>query len=282
MFSRLPYYARIIAECATVLDAIIFVCVMKPSAFHSLCTIPLISATVDIRNTILRDCGRGSLERWGDDGEGGGTQRWIRRRRKEKNDWRRERRGERRKKRAWLGVIANADGYEAKADGVSDWLLSPALRDRYKASTELSPHFRWQRMIETCQLAGVNINVIQAVSSHLDPSVCASPFILDNAITPVNKYCPALVIMRRDRWDISSAVGVFFFFFFPCPPRCFSAISSQQRGEFSPAPSFRTGGISADPSGNKSGLWLRLSSSVKYQEPNDIWQYAGCKLARMC
>lgn len=73
MFSRLPYYAGIIAECATVLDAIIFVCVMKPSAFHSLCTIPLISATVDIRNTILRDCGRGSLERWGDDGgEGGG------------------------------------------------------------------------------------------------------------------------------------------------------------------------------------------------------------------
>lgn len=67
MFSMLPYYAGIIAECATVLDAIIFVCVMKPSAFHSLCTIPLISATVDIRKTILRDCGRGSLERRRDD-----------------------------------------------------------------------------------------------------------------------------------------------------------------------------------------------------------------------
>lgn len=75
MFSMLPYYAGIIAECATVLDAIIFVCVMKPSAFHSLCTIPLISATVDIRKTILRDCGRGSLERRRDDRgrEGGGV-----------------------------------------------------------------------------------------------------------------------------------------------------------------------------------------------------------------
>lgn len=126
----------------------------------------------------------------------------------------------------------------------------------------------------------VNINVIQAVSSHLDPSKCASPFILDNTITPVNKYRPALVIMRRTGGIFHRRR--FFFFFFFCPPRCFSAISSQQRGEFSPAPSFRTGGISADPSGNKSGLWLRLSSSVKYQEPNDIWQYAGCKLACMC
>lgn len=147
MFSRLPYYAGIIAECATVLDAIIFVCVMKPSAFHSLCTIPLISATVDIRNTILRDCRRGSLQRWRDDGragEGGG-------------EVGRKRRGERKEKRkwAWLGVIANADGYEAKADGVSDWLLSPALHDRYKANAELSPRFRWHRVIETCQLAGL-------------------------------------------------------------------------------------------------------------------------------
>lgn len=63
MFSRMPYYAEIIAECSTVLDVIIFVCVMKPSAFYSLCTIPLISATVDIRNTVLKDSGRGSLER---------------------------------------------------------------------------------------------------------------------------------------------------------------------------------------------------------------------------
>lgn len=63
--------------CHRFLDVIIFVCVMKPSAFHSLCTIPLISATVDIRNTILRNCRRGSLERWGDDrkrgGRGGGV-----------------------------------------------------------------------------------------------------------------------------------------------------------------------------------------------------------------
>lgn len=47
------------------LNVIIFVCAMKPSAFHSLCTIPLISGTVDIRNTILRNCRRVRLEREG-------------------------------------------------------------------------------------------------------------------------------------------------------------------------------------------------------------------------
>lgn len=119
-------------------------------------------------------------------------------------------------------MIANADGYEAKADGVSDWLLSPALHDRYKANTELSPHFRWHRVIETCQLAGL---------SH---SSCSEPFrpihvlpahsFLDKPITPVNKYRPALVIMQRTggilRWrpeDLSQ-------------PWCFNAISPQQRG----------------------------------------------------
>lgn len=54
MFSRPPYYAEIIAECVTVLDVIVFVCVMEPSAFCSLCIISLINATVDIRHTGLR------------------------------------------------------------------------------------------------------------------------------------------------------------------------------------------------------------------------------------
>lgn len=61
VFSRPPYYSGITADCATAfLDVIVFVCVMKPSAFHSLSTIPLISATVDIRNTILRNSRRGA------------------------------------------------------------------------------------------------------------------------------------------------------------------------------------------------------------------------------
>lgn len=143
MFSTQPYYAGIIAECSTILDAIIFVCVMKPSVFHSLCAIPLISATVDIRNTILRDCGRVSLERWQRQRERGETE--VERAKKKRK----------RKKWAWLEVITNADGYEAKADGVSDWLLSPALHDRYKANTELSPLLRWHRVIETCQPTGL-------------------------------------------------------------------------------------------------------------------------------
>lgn len=150
MFSRLPYYAGIIAECSSVLDAIIFVCVMKPSVFHSLRTIPLISATVDIRNTILRDCGRVRLERWQDGREGGGGGRG-----RAGGEERQEGELKEEKKWAWPGVITNADGYEAKADGVSDWLLSPAPHDRYKASVELSPLFRWHRVIETCQLTGL-------------------------------------------------------------------------------------------------------------------------------
>lgn len=103
----------------------------------------------------------------------------------------------------------------------------------------------------------VNLNVIQAVPNHLEPSTCASPFIPDKAITPVNKYGLVLVIMQRtggilwwqrQRWM--------------CQPRCFSDISLQQRGAFSPAPWFYTSGISADPPGNQTGLWLHLQHEI--------------------
>lgn len=56
---------------------------MKPPAFHSLHTVSLVSATVDIKNTIFEN-------------------------------YTKER------KKVWLRVITNADGYEAKADGVSN------------------------------------------------------------------------------------------------------------------------------------------------------------------
>ena len=53
----------IITECATVLDVIIFVFVVKPSAFHSLRSIPLISATFEIKNTALREIAEGKSEK---------------------------------------------------------------------------------------------------------------------------------------------------------------------------------------------------------------------------
>lgn len=52
----------------------------------------------------------------------------------------------------------------------------------------------------------VNLNVIQAVPNHLDPSMCASPFIPDKAITPVNKY--GACDYAADRWDIAEAPAV--------------------------------------------------------------------------
>lgn len=80
----------------------------------------------------------------------------------------------------------------------------------------------------------VNINVIQAVSSHLDPSMCASPFILDNTITPVNKYRPALVIMRRTGGIFHRRRFFFFFFFFVRHGAL--ALSRRSRGENSLRP----------------------------------------------
>lgn len=158
---------------------------------------------------------------------------------------------ERKKERklAWLGVIANADGYEAKADGVSDWLLSPALHDRYKTNTELSPHFRWHRVIETLSAPRVNLGVIQAVPNHLDPFGRASPFLLDKPITPVNKFSPAIVITQWTGGTLQRR------------RICALALSHRSRGggQSLRAPSFHTGGISADRSGNKSSLGPRLS-----------------------
>lgn len=115
-----------------------------------------------------------------------------------------------------------------------------------------SPSFQMTLSDRDMSAHRVNLNVIQAVPNHLDPSMCTSPFIPDKPITPVNKCSPVLVIMQRTGGILRQRRRI-------CPPRRFSAISSQQRGAFSPAPSFRTGGISADPSGNKSSLWLRFN-----------------------
>lgn len=120
MFSRPPYYSGITADCGTVfLDVIVFVCVMKPSAFHSLSTIPLISATVDIRNTILRNSRRGPVGR--DDGARRGECGVLERGGTSAGRCRREEKKRRQKeKQGMAAVIAVADGYEVKADGVSD------------------------------------------------------------------------------------------------------------------------------------------------------------------
>lgn len=58
----------------------------------------------------------------------------------------------------------------------------------------------------------VNLNVIQAVPNHLGPSACASLFIPDKVITPVNKFGLTLVItprrggILRRRLDVSATV----------------------------------------------------------------------------
>lgn len=121
MFSRPPYYSGITADCATVfLDVIVFVCVMKPSAFRSLSTIPLISATVDIRNTILRNSRRGAGRERDDRARQGERGVWERRGTSAGRCRREEKKRRRKEKRGMAAVIAVADGYEVKADGVSD------------------------------------------------------------------------------------------------------------------------------------------------------------------
>lgn len=53
----------------------------------------------------------------------------------------------------------------------------------------------------------VNLHVIQAALNHLEPSVCAGPFIPDKPITPVNKYGPCACDYAAGRWD-TAAVDV--------------------------------------------------------------------------
>lgn len=62
-----------------------------------------------------------------------------------------EREGRKNRKEEHLAVIPNTDGYGAKADGVSDWLLSPMLCDRYKVIAELQMT-QWDRKEATCRV----------------------------------------------------------------------------------------------------------------------------------
>lgn len=77
-----------------------YICLCNEAiCFYSLRTIPLISATVDIRNTILRDCGRGRrdeemTERDGGEGGGGGRGRTDREERKKERGVNKEKENE--------------------------------------------------------------------------------------------------------------------------------------------------------------------------------------------
>lgn len=204
-------------KCATVsVDVSRFICVMKPSAFHLLRTIPLISVVIHTGNTQLCISRKQSLVRnWGEGGE-------------------------KKRKKEHLAAIPNADGYGAKADGVSDWLLSPTLCDRYKVIAELP-------LISDDT---VGQKLVGFIWNERDP--CSQ-------LTGHHR----LWIKRRaeivGRWDTSSGRSAFESYLAVA-----AAAAADGRRSLRPIISYSR--ISAEPPGNKSRFM-----TVKYKRPNDMW-----------
>lgn len=96
---------------------------------------------------------------------------------------------------------------------------------------------------------GVDLPVVQSAANHFDPSVCGSPSIADKLITPVNTYSLLPLCRGKD-----------------------SAFGSLSR--------HRSGKRSLRPCHLDLSAWRLVSATAEnYQEPNDLWQWVGCKLS---